>query len=271
MINQSNSFKSDSCETKGQKPDLKISKLGIVSRDYNKVRDFSQSLPEVLKILDENKCDAVLFSLFSIIPRVSFDVQACLKNLDNIRAVMIEEFQESRGDKKRDPIRYIVYHKIKDNWHEYEFRQHFGSLKGKFNGEKVDIPSFVENKIRKRLLGNFCILLCGESNIVKHSKKDNEVQDPYHFNNAIPGEIKIILNPIHDRMRRPEMKLKRIFLSKNNRWVVSVWNKGKANNNNGKVWKENGPAWTVFHNEKPIDVKIIPNELGVEFGILQID
>ena len=34
MINQSNSIQPNSCETKGQKPDLKITKLGIVSRDY---------------------------------------------------------------------------------------------------------------------------------------------------------------------------------------------------------------------------------------------
>ena len=43
----------------------------------------------------------------------------------------------------------------------------------------------------------------------------------------IPKEANIILNPIHDYMLRPEMKLKREYLSRSERWVISVWNKGK--------------------------------------------
>lgn len=268
MINQSNSFQPNSCETKGQEPDLKISKLGIVSRDYNKVRDFSKSLLEVLKKIDDERCDAVLFSLYSL-EKDSFNVQTCLKNLRNIKAVMMEEFKFN-DDKKRKPIRYIVYHKIKDDWHEYVFYQQFGSLK-----DPNFKPSFVKDEIPKRLLGNFCILLCGEPSIVKYSPKDHKVHDPYHFTKAIeaiPGKIKIILNPIHDRMTRFEMKLKRKYLSKNNRWVVSVWNKGKANKN-GKVLKEKHPAWTVFYNgnDKTKDIEQRLDVSGVEFGILQID
>lgn len=47
----------------------------------------------------------------------------------------------------------------------------------------------------------------------------------YHFTNRVA--TKIILNPVHDKMTRFEMKLKRRFLPKNNRLVISVWNKEK--------------------------------------------
>jgi hypothetical protein len=72
-------------------------------------------------------------------------------------------------------------------------------------------------------------------------------------------------------MTRFEMKRKRQFLSRKNRWVVSVWNKGKTFGD-GKVRDGNGPAWTVFRNgeEKEVDVPLIPNELEVEMGILDI-
>jgi hypothetical protein len=51
----------------------------VMWRDYgrkfpNGRRDFSYVLSNVLKLLDEKGCDAVTFSLFSIIPRKSFNV-----------------------------------------------------------------------------------------------------------------------------------------------------------------------------------------------------
>lgn len=70
-------------------------------------------------------------------------------------------------------------------------------------------------------------------------------------------------------MIRFEMKLKRLFLSKNNRWVVSVWNKGKADKN-GRPMDGPGLAWTVFHNGIEKDVKPEPNQLGVEIGIVDV-
>jgi hypothetical protein len=152
-------------------------------------------------------------------------------------------------------------------WKQYEFRQVFASL----TRMKQDrIQNFVNKEMPKRVLGNFCVLICGESNGVKYSPKDKKVHDTFGLMGAIPEGTKIILNPIHDRMRRFEMKLKRQFLSRNNRWVISVWNKGKRDKN-GNVRDGNGPAWTVFHDEKEVVVAPVQNELGVEIGMLDIN
>ena len=256
----------------GSTPSPNISKIGIVSRDYsrkynNGYRDFSQAMPGVLTFLDEKGCDAILFSLYSIVivPRDSFRVVDVLNQLAliNIKAVFLEEFKDG---KKRKACRFVVYHLTDKGWEEYGFYQKFGTIAGK---RQEEISGFVKNEIPKRILGNCCVLLCGETNGVKYSPKDKIVKDTFGLKAAIPHESRIVLNPVHDRMTRFEMKLKRKFLSEHGRWVVSVWNKGKKDRN-GNIRDGQGPAWTVFHNEEEKKVGLIPNVLAVEIGILDL-
>lgn len=250
------------------KPSLNIRKVGIVTRDYrtaftNGYRDFSHALPQVIKKLDDEGCDTVLFSLFSIVPRERYNVLDTLESLNNVNAVLLEEFQDGE---KREAGRYVIYHRTPSGWEEYEFCQVFGTITGTLQ-QKID--DFVQNEIPKRILGNGCILLCGETNGVKYSKGDKKIHDTFGLRKAIPQNVNVVLNPIHDRMTRFEMKLKRKFLSKNNRWVISVWNKGKEDKN-GKTKDGNGHAWTVFHNGNEVEVPRISNEFGVEIGVLNV-
>lgn len=201
--------------------------------------------------------------MFSIIPRESYDLRDGFKNLKNIKAIFLEEFQDGRN---REAGRYVVYYRASSEWKEYQFCQVFGTITGK---PKRDIDDFVKNKIPKRILGNSCVLLCGETNGVKYSKKDKKIHDNFKLRATIPKNVNIVLNPIHDRMTRFEMKLKKQFLSENGRWVISVWNKGKQDKN-GKVKDGNGPAWTVFHNGKEKELERMPNDIGIEVGILDI-
>ena len=88
----------------------------------------------------------------------------------------------------------------------------------------------------------------------------------------INKNVKIILNPIHEKMTRFEMKLKRQFLSKNNRWVISVWNKGKINSK-GKPIGDGVYPWTVYKNGRPIQVPILKkleSKSNIEMGIVDI-
>ena len=250
------------------KPFLKVRKIGILTRDYrtkfpNGYRDFSHTLSQVLRRLDDEGCDTVLFSLFSIIPRKGYDPRRAFNDLKNIKAVLLEEFQDGET---RKAGRYVIYYHTASDWKEYEFYQVFGTVTGM---PREEIDNFVKHEVPKRIMDNCCVLLCGETNGVKYSKKDKKINDTFGLRKAIPPNVTVILNPIHDRMTRFEMKLKRKFISENNRWVISVWNKGKQDKN-GKTKDGRGPAWTVFHNGSEIDPPKIQTEYGVEFGVLNI-
>lgn len=267
MTTKRNPFVQPAIKKEGSKPPLNIRKIGIVVRDYgarfsNGYRDFSQSLPQALKLLDKEGCDAVLFSLFSIIPRKGYDPRRAFNGLENIKAILLEEFQDGIS---REPGRYVVYYCAPSGLEEYEFYQVFGTVTGM---PQEEIHDFVKNEIPKRILGNCCVLLCGETNGVKYSKVDKKIHDTFGLRKAIPKNVNVVLNPIHDRMTRFEMKLKRKYLSENNRWVISVWNKGKKDKN-GRVRDGDGPAWMLYHNgkERIIDIH---KEFGIEIGILDI-
>jgi hypothetical protein len=249
-------------------PSLKIKKLGIVSRDYrykfsNGYRDFSSSLPNVLKMLDDKKCDAVLFSLYSIVPREGVNIYTAFANLINIKSIFVEEFNDGNP---REVKRFVVFHNDSIKWEEYELHQKFATLTGM---DEKDTFNFVATEMPKRVLGNCVVLLCGESNGVKYSKSDKSIHDTYGLAGAIPKEVNIVLNPVHDRMTRFEMNLKREFLSRNNRWVISVWNKGKQDKN-GRIKDGFDAAWTVYNNGERKIVEPISNNFNLEIGILDI-
>ena len=103
-------------------------------------------------------------------------------------------------------------------------------------------------------MGNITVLLCGETNVVKYDKGKKSVIDYFGVLKAIPSETRIILNPVHDRMTRFEMKLKRAFLSKHNRLVISVWNKGKTDKK-GKNRDGRNPPWTIYSDGKEINMQ----------------
>lgn len=234
----------------GLAPHLKSSKIGIVSRDYsrrdsNGFRDFSKAFPEILKLLDQKGCDTVLFSLYSIVPRKSFQPLRHF-TAHNIKSIIYEERSrhgKKRGRKlkkasKKRKKNFVVLHRKAHRWSKYVLQQEFGSLT---DMKKGDISRFVADEIPShRILGNTCILICGESNGVKYSPKDKRVHDVFGLRRAIHKKASIILNPIHDRMMRFEMNKKRAFLSQNAHWVISVWNKGKKYN--GKIRDGKGPA-----------------------------
>jgi len=244
---------------------INLEKIGIVSRDYrdtfpNGYRDFSYALSSILEVLDKNECDSVLFSLFSIISREDYCPKTSFDNLENIKVIFLEKFIDGTN---REAGQYVVYYKTSSGWEEYSFSQVFGTITGM---PKKEIVDFVKYEVSKRILGDCCVLLCGETNGVKYSKSDKKIHDVHGLREAIPEDVDIILNPIHDRMTRFEMKLKRAFLSENNRWVISVWNRGKQDIN-GTVRDGKKTPWTIYYDGKEVEIKKIPNEIGVDIGI----
>ncbi len=256
-------------------PDIVVNKIGLVTRDYNVTfdndyRDFSHVMPEVLKMLDEAGCDLVLFSLYSLVPRPDFDPRAAFTGLRNIKLICVEKFRDNK--RGRRPDKYIVYHKAESGWQPYRLRQLFSRVNRKADHEAVE--KLVTEELPRRILGNCCLLICGETNGVKYDRQVKAVRDVYGLRAAIPPEATIILNPVHDRMTRFEMKLKGRFLSENNRWVLTIWNKGKLDER-GRTRDGTGPAWTVFHNAALQAVRKITNspeiESEIEIGIVDLN
>ncbi len=249
-------------------PNLNISKLGIVSRDYrhtyqNGFRDFGHVLTDVLNLLDREGCDAVLFSLYGIDSSSPISPYDSFAELEKTRAVFLEEYTDGED---RKPHKNTVYYRTQREWTKYSFTQAFASI-GKLSKSKVEL--FVSEEVPKRVFGNCCILLCGETNGVKYSRKRKTVEDTFGLRNAIPSKVEVILNPIHDLMTRPEMKWKRQFLSEKSRWTVSVWNKGKIFKD-GRTRDGVKPPWTVYHNGDDVTDKItrLENDFRLEIGVL---
>jgi len=256
---------------------INIKKIGMVSRDYRKkdengFRDFSYTFNNVLLHLNEQDCDSVIFSMYTLVKRKSFDVIENLNQLEinNIKAVFIAEFKDGSERQSGD---YVVYFKDKDGWQEHRLIQKFASLKYTQSFKNKIIEPFKVEVKNQRLLGNCTVLLSGESNIVKFSQANERVEDQFEYLDVLNKDIKIILNPVHERMMRHEIKLKRSFLSEHGRWVISVWNKGKADKN-GKVKNGKNPAWTVFYNGKEKQIKPIINnfstQLNIEIGVIDL-
>jgi hypothetical protein len=247
-------------------PSLVVAKIGIVSRDYrhryqNGFRDFSETFSDILKQLDDEGCDTVLFSLYSVVPRNSFEPSRSIP-LRSIKAVLYED-----GKKRKIKGSVVLYRVGHDKWHQYRLPGGgFASLKGLPKGR---VEWFVQDVIPHRILGNCCAILCGESNGVRWSQERRKVEDVFGLRRSLPREVTVILNPGHDRMIPYQMKEKRRFLSKNDRWVISVWNRGKRDKS-GRPRDGTKPPWMVFHNGREVPVGPIQNRMGVEIGILQI-
>ncbi len=256
---------------------IKIKKIGIISRDYrerdeNGFRDFSHTFKNILLRLNKEGCDSALFSLYTLVKREELDVIQVLNHLeiDNIKAVFIAEFEDGIERMSGD---YVIYFRDKGEWQTYRLVQKFGSLKYTQSFNRQVIEPFKAEVKSQRLLGNCTLLLSGESNIVKFSQANERVEDPFKYFDQLNSDIKIILNPAHERMMRFEVNLKRKFLSKNGRWLISVWNKGKADKN-GHVKNGNKPAWAIFYNGEERQVKPIEESLStplnIEMGIVDL-
>jgi hypothetical protein len=161
-----------------------------------------------------------------------------------------------------------VYYRTLDGWEEWRFTQAFGRVN--WQTQRRNIENFAQKRIPTRVFGPCCILVCGESNGVRYDRSGSKkVHDPFGVRAAIPEHAHVVLNPVHDRMSRFEMMLKRRFLSEGGRWVISVWNRGKLDKN-GTTRDGSGPPWTVFYDGALQEAEVFPFRTGIEIGLLSV-
>jgi hypothetical protein len=98
----------------------------------------------------------------------------------------------------------------------------------------------------------------------------DEFYDPFNFADRLRQlNVRLVLNPIHDYMRRYEMREKRRYYSLGGRTVVSVWNQGKG--------KEAHLPWTVFRDgaERTDAVRELPRPFAdrpdIRIGVLDLE
>ena len=246
-------------EPEGERPKPDIKKIGLISRNLAKTDEFANSFKEAIKILDDQGCDTVVVASWSF--RNGTDPLADVKPI-HIKTVLFE-FRKGDNDEAAKDNSYVVASVDGGNWKQYRIQQLFTSQRDADN-----LQVFVEETLPKRIIGNACVLLCGEINGVTYSRNKATTTDEYKFCCNVGGS-NVVLKPGHYRMLRHEIEKKRSYLSAKNRWVISVWNSGhkfgKARTMDGK-----GPPWSAFYDERSVKVDPIETALPLTIGIVDL-
>ena len=144
-----------------EQKDAIIKKVAVVSHNYNLYnshghQDFAEHFAQINKICDNETCDTILYSLFtwdekSPVPRNN---QNIFNSLKNVKCIILEV-----GNKKS--VRKVIEVWLKDQEQPLLLEQHFAK-----SSDPYDRKGRYVRDIRKRVIGNGIIIICGESNIV---------------------------------------------------------------------------------------------------------
>jgi len=242
--------------------DFLVKKVAVVSHDYNLInryghQDFAEHFLQINKVCDSEGCNTILYSLFtwdekSPVPR---NHQTIFSDLKNVRCVILEVGNKITTNK-------IVEVWLKDEERPRIMEQYFAKSSDPFERQREFIRS-----MPKRIIGNGLVAICGESNIANYMPSNGNFRDEFGFNGELESRgIRVVFNPLHDYMKRYEMKKKRAYYSKNQRMVITVWNMGRG--------KESAIPWTVYYNEKDITTQVrevsprVNDRSDIRIGIL---
>jgi len=252
-------------------PRLAARRLAVVARDWlreksrglGKFRDanmgFAPHFAEIARAASRHRADTLLFSLWThdadklgALPRAvlfprNTGHKAAIVGVRRNGEEDVEVWLRSRPS----PVR---------------LRQQFA----KSSDSRAVQQNFVE-RISERVFGSSLVLLCGESNIVRTQRGTSAVSDEFGVLRRLRASgVDVILNPIHDYMRRYEMPLKRQALAASNRTVVSVWNRGCKEGSEGAL------PWAAYQRGKSITERIreldspVASQPGVRIGIIDL-
>jgi hypothetical protein len=178
-----------------------------------------------------------LLALYTIDTRAHAAPSARLEIRRNVRTLVLEVGDLDRAYTDADGIRHLTVQIISRGRELRETKQRFARSTDAGHRKQ----SFVDALAVERAVGDDgLVVICGETNICTTVRSTRAIGDPFDFGSALVRlRTRTILNPIHNYMRRPEMKKKRQHYSGAGRTVVSVWNLGEGH--------EAQVPWTVFH------------------------
>lgn len=248
----------------GTSDPVEVRRIALVSHDYNSADsrglfDYSEHFERINRICDDRGCDTVLYALWTwdLTSSAGKSHSAIFSTLRNVRRIILEVYEPPE---RFDHVEIWQ----RETQHPVVALQRFSTSSASEESKK----QFVED-IECRRVGSALLMICGETNIASMIRGSNDFYDPFSFADILDASgVRLILNPIHDYMRRYEMKEKRRFYSRNGRTVVSVWNKGKG--------KESWLPWTVFHDGNDVTEQVdelpepIPERTDIRIGIFEM-
>jgi hypothetical protein len=243
-------------------------RIALVARDwlreekrgpgrFDAIDGFSPHTSDIVRAANRVGAELIVFSLWSHDVRTA----GVLSSSDLFprgtthQAVVLEvigrdtDYGQIHLRQKREPIQLI---------------QKFGR-----SADAARTKTALLKELPARKFGSSLLLLCGETNIIRTKRRSKKVEDRFDFRAKLKElGIKLIVNPVHDYMRRPEMKTKRAILSEDVGLVVSVWNRGNKD-------REAEAPWTAHLDGEDISARIeektaIPSQPGIRMGLLDV-
>lgn len=241
-----------------------ISKVALVTHDYNVQNelgfwDYSEHFHPINRLCDNEGCDTILYALYTWDHRspVARTHDSIFGSLRKVRRVILEV---------GEPTDWMEHVEVWERGQPYAriVVQRFATSVAPAAQKQQFLDELPGRRVADGLL-----VLCGETNIGSLVRGSDEFYDPYHFVEQLQDmKVRVVLNPVHDYMRRYEMREKRRHYSSGGRTVVSVWNQGKG--------RESHFPWTVFLDgvERTGDVVDLPSPVSerpdIRIGVLDL-
>ena len=218
---------------------------------------FDPFLGDVCKLADDERCDTIVYSLWSHDERHMgrLDERRLFGATTGVKTIFLET-AGANGE-----FRVEVWRKGSSTPHRFAQRLRTST-------EGVEEKRALMNGLPSRIFGSTLFLVCGEANIVSTQRNSSALTDPFGFMKWLAtADPKLILNPTHDYMRRPEMKRKRAVYSRGGRTVLSVWNRGYKPPEASKPWQAfvDGKEVTDRDREAPF-----PRTTEIRVGVVDV-
>lgn len=248
-----------------------ISRIGLVSHDYNRLDcrgqwDYSEHFGEINRLCDQEGCDTLLYSLYTLERRASEprNEESIFSRLTSVKNVVLEVGELYPDVKTRWAGNQAVEFWQRGNAEPSVAWQWFASKK---EMKRALVKGFIAD-LPYRHIADGLLILCGESGILAADQRDQE----RFFAYLAKTECRLILNPTHDYMKpiygNDYLRNRSRHASMDGRTSISVWNEGKLH-------QEPSP-WLVFHDgidctdsvrELPIPIAERPD---VRIGIIDL-
>jgi hypothetical protein len=241
-----------------------IRKVALISHDYyipdkNGYFDYSGDFARINRICDEQGCDTILYALYTWRKdsELARNHDAIFAGLTRVQRIILEVY---------DPPESYDHVEV---WQRGKQEPTLAYQRFATSSDNASRKEAFVDELDRRRIGDALLMICGETNIASLVRGSDEFYDSYRFNEYLGRTgVRLILNPIHDYMRRYEMKEKRRYYSRDGRTVISVWNRGRG--------QEAHLPWTVFHDgiERKEAVQEIPTPFSdrpdIRIGIVDL-